>query len=174
MCGPQVALAVVGMAFQMYQGQQQAQQYEQQAKYEEAVQRNNNIMAERAAQDAEQRGRREEALKRMQISQEVGSAKSALAGSGFDVNTGSALTKQSDIAAMGEVEALTIRDNAQREAYGVRTGNAAQRAESQGRVYGLKNKASSSLISAATSVGKSAYSHGKSGTFGKTVSGWLN
>lgn len=166
MCAPMAIMGIASLAFQMYGSMQQSRAMEQQAEYEEAVQRNNNIMAERAAQDAERRGRREETLRRMQISQDVGTQKSALAGSGFDVNTGSALTKQSDIRAMGDVEALTIRSNKQREINEIRRGNYAERANSAGRVSSLKNKAKSTLISGAASVASGAFGMYNQGMFG--------
>lgn len=166
MCTPATAFAVAGMAFNMFGAVQQSRAAQQQADYEQAVQRNNNIMAERAQQDAIRRGKREETLRRMQTAQEVSTARSRLAGGGFDVNTGSALTKQSDVRAMGGVEALTIRSNAQREAYGVQTQNARERAESAGRVASYKNQAKSSLISGATSTLQMGYSAYNAGAFG--------
>jgi len=165
MCSPTI-LGVAGLAFQAFGAIQQSQAASQQAEYEQAVQRNNNIMAERAKEDALRRGKREETLKRLQTAQDVSTSRSKLAGGGFDVNTGSALTKQSDVRAMGNVDALTIRSNAQREAYGIQTQNAAERANSGGRVLGYKNKAKSSLISGATSVTAGAYDMSKAGLFG--------
>jgi len=153
------------MAFQAFGAVQRSRAAQQQAEYEQAVQRNNNIMAQRAQEDAIKRGKREETLRRLQIGQDVGSAKSQLAGSGFNVNTGSALTKQSDIEAMGEVEALTIRNNAQREAYGINVQNAQERAASAGRVASYKNQARSSLISGATGVAQSGFNAYTAGAF---------
>jgi hypothetical protein len=151
------------MGMQVMQAQQQAKAAQQQADYEAAVQRNNNIMSQRAQQDAIRRGKREETLRRLQTAQDVSTKRGRLAGGGFSVNTGSALTAQSDIRAMGNVEALTIRSNAQREAYGMQVDNAKERAGSAGRVAQYKNKAKSSLISGATSAlgtGLSAYQNG--------------
>lgn len=163
MCGPAAAFMAVSMAMTAFGAIQQSQAASAQAAYEKQVQQNNNVMAARAQEDALARGKREETLRRMQTSQDVGTAKSNLAAGGFNVNTGSALTQQSDIAAMGDVEALTIRNNAQREAYGIGVENYAQRAESKSRIAASKNQAKSSLISGAASVagqGASAYNAG--------------
>ena len=48
-----------------------------------------------------------------------------MAGNGSDVNSGSAIDIVGDTAAASEIDALTIRNNAQREAYGdkVQAGN---------------------------------------------------
>lgn len=165
MCAP-AAFAIAGLAFQAFGAIQQSRAATQQAEYEQAVQRNNNIMAERAQQDAIRRGKREETLRRLRTAQDVSTARSQLAGGGFDVNTGSALTKQSDTRAMGNVEALTIRSNAAREAYGIQTQNARERAESAGRVASYKNQAKSSLISGAASVAMGGYRAYSAGTFG--------
>lgn len=124
-------------------------QNNQQAKYASAVARNNAIVAERAAKDALARGDREEHLRRLQTSQDVSSAKTLAASGGFNVNSGSALTRQSDLDALGDVEALTIRNNSQREAYGIRTSAAASAAQSQGQIAGFQNAGLSSLITGA-------------------------
>ena len=166
MCAP-AALMVMSMAMSAMGAMQQAQAANDAADYEKAVQRNNNVMAERAKADTLQRGKREEVLRRHQITQDVATKKSQLSASGFDVNTGSALTAQSDVAAMGQVEALTIRSNTQREAYGIDVGNNKERAESGGRVMGFKNQAKASLISGASSVISAGYKGYSSGAFGK-------
>ena len=159
------AMAIASIAFTALGTIQQYQSAQAAAKYEEQVQKNNNIMAERARDDALRRGRREETLRRMQTTQDVAAATSRIAGSGFDVNTGSALTKQGDIRAMGDIEARTIRSNAAREAYGIQTSNLAERANSAGRVSSLKNQAKGSLISGASQIASSAYTFRKHGTF---------
>lgn len=165
MCSPTIALGVASLGMQLMGSMQQAQAAQDQADYEAAVQRNNNIMAERARKDAIKRGKREETLRRLQIGQDKATARSQLAGGGFDVNTGSALTRQSDVEAMGEVEALTIRNNAQREAYGISVDNARERAASAGRIASFENKRKSSLISGATQVISGGYGMARDGVF---------
>lgn len=153
------------MVMSAIQAQQQAQAAQQQADYEAAVQRNNNIMAERAQKDAIRRGKREETLKRLETAQEVSTKRGQLAGGGFDVNTGSALTAQSDIKAMGGVEAQTIRSNARREAYGISVDNARERAGSAGRIAGFKNQKKSAIISGATSIVGTGWKGYQAGAF---------
>lgn len=164
MCGT-AAFMVASMAMSAVQAQQQAQAAQAQADYEQAVQRNNNIMAERAKQDALRRGKREETLKRLETAQEVSTKRGQLAGSGFNVNTGSALTAQSDIKAMGGVEAQTIRSNARREAYGIDVDNARERAGSAGRVSQFKNQKKAAIISGASNIAAAGWKGYDSGAF---------
>ncbi len=89
--------------------------------YQSAVQRNNQIIAQRQADDARARGEVEANKKRQQAQQLIGRQRTVLAGNGVEVDTGSALDITSDTAAAGELDALTIRANAEREALGFET-----------------------------------------------------
>lgn len=95
-------------------------QAEQQAAYQAGVARNNAIIAERAAQDALTRGKVEEGQQRDKTRQLIGLQRATLAGNGVMVDTGSALNITADTAGIGELDALTIRSNAEREAAGYR------------------------------------------------------
>lgn len=70
------------------------------------------------AQDAIQRGTEQEGRFRTQVKGMVGSQRAGAAGQGVDVNYGSAVDVQADTAFLGELDALTIRTNATREAWG--------------------------------------------------------
>lgn len=80
----------------------------------------NSQIAEYQAQDAEARGKVSEKLSRRQTEQVIGAQRTSLAGQGVDVNRGSALDVQADAAYLGELDALTIRNNAAKEAWGYR------------------------------------------------------
>lgn len=155
MCDPTIAIAMsaLGTGMSFIGGMQQA-------RYQEKVAAQNAQLNARAAEDAIERGNRAETMRRLQTVQERGSAAASLAGQGFNVGSGSALTRQSDIGAMGDIEALTIRNNAAREAYQIRVQGHAQAAESAGQIAASKNNAMSSLISGAASTGMMAYKHG--------------
>lgn len=92
-----------------------------QASYQSQVERNNATIAERQAQDAEQRGRVEEQRQRIQNARLAGTQRTAFAGAGVDLGSGSPLDVLMDTRQLGELDALTIRSNAAREAYGFRT-----------------------------------------------------
>jgi len=79
---------------------------------------NNAELAERAARDARQRGAVSEREHRRQVRSFIGSQRAALAAQGVDVNDGTAVDLQADSAMLGELDALTIRNNAAMEAFG--------------------------------------------------------
>jgi len=102
-------------------GQAQASSAAQgQAAYQAGVLRNNKILADRAAQDALDRGKVAEDRQRIQTRQLAGRQRAVLAANGVLVDSGSALDITSDTAMIGELDALTIRANAEREAEGFR------------------------------------------------------
>lgn len=86
---------------------------------DELFQRNAQI-AEIQAQDAIARGKVEEKRARRTTEQVIGAQRTGFAGQGVDVNRGSALDVQADAAYLGELDALTIRNNAAKEAWGYR------------------------------------------------------
>lgn len=121
--------AVASVSMSAYGMYAQGQQQQKQAEYQAAVANNNAIVAEqnaqiqdRAAQDALNRGRIEEQQHRLKVAQMKGTQRSALAASGVEVDSGSALDMVADTAMMGEMDALTIRNNAERESYNFQVG----------------------------------------------------
>lgn len=94
------------------------------ARYQAGVARNNQIIAEQNAKFAEDKGNVEEQAQRQKTAQMIGAERALAGGAGVDVNTGSPLRLQSDTAMMGEMDALTIRNNAARAAWGYRAQGA--------------------------------------------------
>lgn len=86
-------------------------------------------MSEDQARDAIDRGAVAEAEHRRKVSQFKGQQRSVLAASGVELDSGSASDLQADTAMLGELDALTIRNNAEREAYGYRSNAASSRFE---------------------------------------------
>jgi hypothetical protein len=78
----------------------------------------NAAIADVQAQDATQRGQEEESRFRTGVQTLIGSQRAGFAGAGVDVGFGSAVDVQADAAFLGELDALTIRTNAAREAWG--------------------------------------------------------
>lgn len=99
----------------------QAQAQKDALGYQSAVAANNATYAEWQAQDAEQQGVDAEAKSRQQTAQLKGSQRAALAANGVSLGEGSALDILTSTDYMGEQDALTIRDNAARQAWGYRT-----------------------------------------------------
>jgi hypothetical protein len=123
--------------------------------YNAAVARNNQIVAEQQAADAQRRGEVAETEQRRKVRMLTGTQRAALAASGVQLDQGTALDILGDTAAMGELDALTIRNNAEREAYGY-------------RVQGVNFGAEAGLQ---TMRGQSAMTSGLIGAGGTVLSG---
>ncbi len=78
----------------------------------------NANVADLQAKDAVERGAEEEAKFRSGIQVLIGSQRAGFAAGNIDVGGGSAVDVQADTAFLGEMDALTIRSNATREAWG--------------------------------------------------------
>lgn len=78
----------------------------------------NAAVAETQAKDAISRGRYDEQRFRQGVKVLIGSQRAGFAGQGVDVGVGSAVDVQADAAYLGELDALEIRNNAAREAWG--------------------------------------------------------
>lgn len=107
------AIAVAGG---LMQGNAQDAQAQNQAR----TMRTNAMYANQAADDALSRGRYDADLQRIRTGQMIGTQRSAMAANGGMVDTGSNSILQEDTAALGELDALTIQNNAAREAYGLK------------------------------------------------------
>jgi hypothetical protein len=113
-------VAVAGMVISGVLAAKQQQDAGAQASYQASIAQNNQIIANQKAEDAIARGELEERQHRVQIAQLMGKQRAGAASRGVIVDAGSALDITLDTAAIGELEALTIRDNAEREALGFR------------------------------------------------------
>lgn len=78
----------------------------------------NAAIADLQAADAIARGLEEEQRYRSVIRGAIGSQRAGFAAGNINVNEGSAVDVQADAAMLGELDALTIRTNAAREAWG--------------------------------------------------------
>jgi len=78
----------------------------------------NAAVAETQAKDAVARGQLEEQRFRGQVRGTIGAQRAGAAADNIDVGFGSAVDVQADAAYLGELDALTIRSNAAREAWG--------------------------------------------------------
>ena len=78
----------------------------------------NQAFAELNAEDAIARGKKDADNYRKAVRKLMGAQRAQTAGQGVDVSTGSARDIQLDTARLGEQDALTIENNAFREAFG--------------------------------------------------------
>lgn len=144
LAGISLASTVLGTGLGIAGQIQQANVIEAQSEFQAAVLRNNQILAERAARDAEARGRVAEQRQRMQTAQLEARQRAVFAGSGVDVSTGSPLDVFADTARFGELDALTIRGNAAREAASLRAQGMGF--ESQARLQELQGQQAQSAL----------------------------
>lgn len=79
----------------------------------------NEKVARQAGQDAVRRGQAEAGQQRLRASRMLGQQKVALAASGVDASVGTPADVMADSARMAELDALTIENNAAREAWGI-------------------------------------------------------
>jgi len=127
----------------------------QTGKYNNQVAANNKIIADRQAEDSLRRGRTAEAEHRRKVEDLKGSQKVAFGAGNIQLGSGTPLDVLEGTAVMGEIDALTIRDNARREAYGYQVQG--MNAQAQGRLdkyQGTTGAVGSLLTSAGSVAGK--------------------
>lgn len=129
------------------------------ANYQAQVYENNKKIALQNADWAMQAGTAKEAAFGMKVRSDTARLKMRQAASGVDVNTGSSADVTDAAAALGTLDAMTIRSNTAREAYGYQvaaTGEAAKanlsRMEADAAETAGAIGAASSLISGASSA----------------------
>ena len=135
MCDPLTATAIAVSATASVVGgigSYQAGQFNQK------VAENNAVMAKRHAEDTLRRGALAEAEQRKRTDALKGTQKAAAAANNVVVGSGSSLDILEATAEMGELDALTIRTNAEREAAGLRFD--AQNYQAQGKFSALQGK----------------------------------
>lgn len=99
------------------------------AQYNAQVASMNAEIMDANARDALERGKIEEQNKRREIAMLTGRQRAAMAANGVDLSFGSPLDTIVDTAMLGELDALTIRSNAAREAYDYKVAAANGRAD---------------------------------------------
>lgn len=109
-------MTVVGGAVSAVGAIQQGQAAAAQANYQAQIMENNQILAQQEAVEARRRGRVEEENVRERVAQLRARQRAAAAGTGQVTDTGTAGAIEADSAALGEVDALTARRNAEIEA----------------------------------------------------------
>lgn len=115
-------------------------------KYMDKVAKVNAGISMRASRDAVKRGNIDADEQRQETGQLIGAQRTAFASNGVDVNTGSAGQVQNDTAALGELDALTLVNNAAREAYGYKVQAMDQRQQGKLAKYQGKMDAIGSIL----------------------------
>lgn len=120
------------------------------AQYNSDVASQNAIQSKRNADLAGEAGEEKAAMVERDTRAKVGQIKSQQAASGLDVNSGSALDVRSSAAELGELDALTVRSNAAKEAYGYQVQGVGQEAQSNLDTFEAKNDETAGEVGAAS------------------------
>jgi hypothetical protein len=151
MCEPNT-LIMIAMAATAASGAATAHGQRQMGRAADRVAQRNAKITEVSAADAARRGAVAEDRHRMQVRQFMGRQRAAMGGSGISMDTGTSLDIQTDTARMGELDALTIRNNAAREAWGYRVKAHNYRVQGKMDRAAGRNAAIGTLLTTAASV----------------------
>lgn len=121
-------------------------------RYNASVGMQNALIAERNASIASQSGEARYGIEGMKGRAQLGSIRAQQGASGINVNSGSAVDVQTSAADISRVNALTLRSNAMREAYGYQTRAVSERAEAKLDRYKARNAIVASHYKAATTL----------------------
>lgn len=141
--GLSAAQAMQQSAAQKSAGEFNAAQYETNAK-----------LASMQAQDAIQRGDIEANRKMMETRRMIGAQRAGYAAQGVDVAGGSAADVQADTAAIGALDAQTIRTNALKEAWGYRMQGLDYEGKARFTKLATENESRLSLLTGGLGVAK--------------------
>lgn len=159
----QAIIGLVGAAVSAVGAIQQAKAQSAAAEYNAKVSDINAEISDRRAKDALERGADEEQRVRMRTQMMLGQQRAAMAANGVDITFGSPLDTMIDTATLGELDALTTRQNAARENYDYRTQAmngqaqaALQRGEAKSALSGGYLSAAGTFLGGVGSAFKSA------------------
>lgn len=164
-------LQFLPIALMAAQGLLQGQAQKKQAKADAAALRQNALYLNQAAHDARRRGAREADQMRLDTQQLIGTQRAAQAASGGEVNTGTNAIIQQDTAQFGELDALTIANNAAREAYGYEVEATGLQSQAKAVSKAGKRAPIQGLLSGAIQGVGSAYASGSLGNLFGGASG---
>lgn len=126
MCSPTI-LTIAAVGAQAFGQLSQAAAASSTAKANAQISRTNAEIKEKAAADAIQRGADSASIARQKAREATAKFRAAAGSTGFLADTGSNLDIQEQNAGVGELNALTIQNNAEREAYGYKVGAVSDR-----------------------------------------------
>lgn len=164
------ALTIGSTVSQFAEQRRQAKTSEVMGDYEAQLYNTNAGLAEMQAADVIARGREAELKVRGGSRQLVGAQRAALAAQGIAIDSGSAADVIENDAMMGELDALTVRNNARREAWGYNVQAAQYRSQGElarvaGRntAKGLRRQSVNTLLSGAGQLYDVYSSYGHNG-----------
>lgn len=159
--GAMLAIGAVSAFSQIRNSQNEAEGIRMKTEFEARQLDLNRDLAAFQAEDAIRRGDKEAVAKQKQTKQLIGAQKVALAASGVEIDSGSALDIMEDTAAIGASDVMTIKNNAWREAWGYKVQANNLKGQSEfSRIAGAnasRNTLAAGNMNALTSFGKTAF-----------------
>jgi hypothetical protein len=157
MCLPALVIAatIASAAISAYGAYQQQKSANAAANYNAQIQNRNAEIANMQAENTVEQGAVAEKQHRLQVSELEGTQRAAASGSGLLVDSGSNLDVTKDTQGFGELDALTIRNNYARQAWGIQNQSADFRSQAQMSTMGNSSPfaaAAPSLLSGASSL----------------------
>ncbi|CAB5082909.1 hypothetical protein IST4116A_01201 [Burkholderia cenocepacia] len=172
LAGSALAMTAVSTAMSAYGASRQAAATASADQYQAEVARINQRLSGQYAQQAIDDGENKVAAKQQQTSGLIGAQRAAMAANGVQLDSGTPLRLQEDSAQLGAVDALTIRNNAAREAYGYQVQGLSYGQQAQLDEASASNALSagslntfSSILGGAASVGSKWIDYKKGGIF---------
>lgn len=183
MCSP-IALMAVSTGVSAVGAYSQSQAQQDALSHQSQVAANNATIAEQQARLVLEQGATAEQNQRLKTAAIHGEQRAAMAANGIDLGEGTATELLTTTKYMGERDALTIRDNARRTAWGYQVGaqnymdnSGALKASADSISPGMS--AATSLLGSAASVAGSWYAMNKAGggavdpnNFQRGTKGW--
>lgn len=147
-----LALAAIGTATAISGQMQQAEAQANAMRYQAQVAQNNQKIGQQLADRATAAGESQVQAQRLKTAAAIGGIKAHQSASGLDINSGSAVDVQSTAAEMGELDALTIRNNAAMQAYNYKLQGAGYGATAALNMAGAQNAQNAGNLNAFTSL----------------------
>lgn len=144
------ALSAIGGVTGAIGAKQTADAQAKSAEYNAAVQAQNATQANRNADIAAQSGEAQFGIQSQRGRANVGSILAEQGASGIDPYTGSAKSVRQSAADLSQLNALTVRSNAIRTAYGYQTEGASEKGQSQVSLSEASNEKKAGSINAAS------------------------
>lgn len=113
-----LVLSTIGTGAGVVGQMQSADAASKSASYQSEVAANNAEQAKKNASRAAAAGDQQANMEQLKTRAQIGAIKADQAASGVDVNSGSAVDVRSSAAELGQLNAISIRSNAARQAYG--------------------------------------------------------
>lgn len=139
--------------------------------YNAKIAANNAQIATQNATAAGQAGEAQAGAAALKTRAEVGSIKASQAANGIDVNSGSDVDVRSSASELGELNAITIRSNAAKTAYGFQTQAASDTAQSSLDRQQAQYATEAGDVKAGTTLLAGAAVGGQSGLWGNFLNG---